>query len=266
MAGPPTGTLGYTMVARSKVAAATVAVLAAGGVAAALTAGEDGARSRADAKPFRPEPQRDPFPANLEGPNRYPIARVEGRPLLYDRPGGRPKIRIAGETEWNTPRVLSVVKHRGKWLAVLVPELKNGDMAWIHMDKVARLGAVTWSLHADLSRRELVVRRDGRRVRRLSVGVGRPGHSTPTGRFAVTDRLRVTDPASPYGCCVLALTGHQTRLPPGWPGGDRLAVHATADLSGLGQEVSLGCMRSDPRDARWLIKKVPLGSPVFIRE
>ena len=254
------------MAGRTKLAAVTVAVLASGGVGALVAGGGgDGDGGRADARQFRPEPQRDPFPARLEGKNRYPVARVDGRPLLYDRPGGKAKIRIAGETEWNTPRVLSVVKHRGKWLAVLVPELKNGDVAWIHMDKVARLGSVTWSLHADLSRRRLVVRRNGKPVRRVRVGVGRPGHSTPKGRFAVTDRLRVTDPASPYGCCVLALTGHQTRLPPGWPGGDRLAVHATADLSGLGQEVSLGCMRSHPDDARWLIKKVPLGTPVFIR-
>lgn len=249
-----------------KLAAATVAVLVSGGVAA-LIAGADSGDSpgQADARQFRPQPQRDPFPANLEGKNRYPVARVEGRPLLYDRPGGKPKIRIAGETEWNTPRVLSVVKHRGKWLGVLVSELKNGDMAWIHMDKVARLGSVTWSLHADLSKRQLVVRRAGKAIRRIRVGVGRAGHSTPKGHFAVTDRLKVRDPGSPYGCCVLALSGHQVRLPPGWPGGDRLAVHATSDLSGLGNAVSLGCMRSHPNDARWLIKRVPLGSPVFIR-
>jgi hypothetical protein len=228
--------------------------------------GDDGGRGAADARPFRPEPERDPFPSGLEGANRYPVARVKGRQLLYDRPGGKPEIRIADETEWNTPRVLSVVRHRGKWLAVLVPELKNRQVAWIRIDHVARLSAVTWSLHADLSKREIVVRHDGRRVRRLRIGVGRPDHKTPTGRFAVTDRLRVTDPASPYGCCVLALNGHQTKLPPGWPGGDRLAVHATADLSGLGHEVSLGCMRADPREARWLIKNVPLGSPVLIHE
>ena len=148
---------------------------------------------------------------------------------------------------------------------MLVPELKNGRVGWIRMDRVAHLGAVGWSLNADLSTRALVVRRDGRVVRRLRVGVGRAGHSTPTGRFAVTDRLRMSDPASPYGCCVLALTGHQTRLPPGWPGGDRLAVHATADLSGLGHAVSAGCLRAHPRQARWLIENVPLGTPVFIR-
>jgi hypothetical protein len=81
----------------------------------------------------------------------------------------------------------------------------------------------------------------------------------------VTDKLRVSDPGSPYGCCVVALTGHQVKLPEGWPGGDRLAVHATKDTSGLGQAVSLGCMRADPKDARWLLETLPLGTPVFIR-
>ncbi|MGI9081356.1 MAG: L,D-transpeptidase [Thermoleophilaceae bacterium] len=248
-------------------AAAVLAVLVAVGIVAAFTlGGGDAGGSEVPAqRPFLPQ-RDDSFPANLEGPNTYAVARISGRRLLYRSPGGEAKIRVADQTEWDTPRALSVVRHRGDWLAVLVPELKNGELGWIHISQVRRLYAVTWSLHVDVSRREIVVRRDGRRVRRLRVGVGRPGHSTPTGRFAVTDRLRVTDPASPYGCCVLALTGHQTKLPPGWPGGDRLAVHATANLSNLGQAVSAGCMRSDPRDARWLIRQVPLGTPVFIRE
>jgi hypothetical protein len=75
----------------------------------------------------------------------------------------------------------------------------------------------------------------------------------------------VTDPGSVYGCCVLALSGHQTRLPEGWPGGDRLAIHATRDIGGIGHRVSLGCMRARSADGRWLILNVPLGTPVFIR-
>ena len=68
-------------------------------------------------------------------------------------------------------------------------------------------------MHADLSRRTLSVERDGKTVRRFGIAVGRKGNPTPEGRFSVTDKLRVTDPGSPYGCCVLALSGHQTRLP-----------------------------------------------------
>ena len=54
-------------------------------------------------------------------------------------------------------------------------------------------------------------------------------------------------------------------LPADWPGGDRLAIHATRDESSIGKAVSLGCMRVQAAHARWLIDHVPLGTPVFIR-
>ncbi|MGH2947089.1 MAG: L,D-transpeptidase, partial [Solirubrobacteraceae bacterium] len=101
-------------------------------------------------------------------------------------------------------------------------------------------------------------------LRRLPVAVGRPDTPTPTGRFAVTDRLRSRRADSPYGCCAIALSGHQTELLPGWPGGDRLAVHGTPQPETIGHAVSLGCMRASRRDLRVLMRRVPLGAPVFV--
>jgi lipoprotein-anchoring transpeptidase ErfK/SrfK len=127
------------------------------------------------------------------------------------------------------------------------------------------VGSVDVSIHIDRSRRRLTVRRAGRVVRRLPIAVGRPGTPTPLGRFAVTDRLHTGRDDSPYGCCALALTGHQTKLLPGWPGGDRLAIHATPQPETIGTAASLGCMRASERDLRALFKTVPPGAPVFIR-
>jgi L,D-transpeptidase catalytic domain len=257
------------------VVAAAIGVLVPAGVVAALTRdGDDaGAASKGavtgtnGTRPFKADRKAaEPFPSDPQSANEHPIAYVRGRTSLYDSPNGKVKLRIAGKTDWDSPRVLSVVERQGNWLAVLVPELKNGQKAWIRDDKIARLNTVPYAIHVDLSGRTLKVEKNGKVVRRARIGVGRVNHSTPVGRFAVTDKLRVSDSTSPYGCCVLALTGHQTRLPAGWPGGDRLAIHATHDLSGLGKAVSLGCMRSDPRDARWMLETVPLGTPVFIRQ
>ena len=89
-----------------------------------------------------------------------------------------------------------------------------------------RPGAVEVPIHVDRSARRLTVRRGGRMPRRVRVAVGRPGTETPTGRFAVTDKLHTKRADSPYGCCALALSGHQPKLLPGWPGGDRLAIRA----------------------------------------
>jgi len=255
--------------------AAAAAVLVPAGMVAALATGGDAdeepagsASSSSGTREFSPAKEgsrsAEPFPSDPQSAEQYPTARIAKRTALYREPGGKVRLRISPDTEWDSPRILSVVERRGRWLAVLVPELKNGQRAWLRDDDVAEVGSVTWSLRADLSKRVLLVRHDGRTVRKVKIGVGRTDHPTPEGRYAVTDKLRVSDPGSPYGCCVLALTGHQTRLPEGWPGGDRLAVHATRDLSGLGKRVSLGCMRTDPRDTKWMMKRVPLGTPVFV--
>jgi lipoprotein-anchoring transpeptidase ErfK/SrfK len=144
-----------------------------------------------------------------------------------------------------------------------VTERRNGRPAWIRR-RAVRLASIDWSIRVDRSARRLALVRDRRVVFRMPVAVGRTGTETPLGRFAVTDKLRPTSADSPYGCCAIALTGHQPRLLPGWPGGDRLAIHATPQAASVGQAASLGCLRAHTRDMQVLLRKVPLGAPVFI--
>jgi L,D-transpeptidase catalytic domain len=222
--------------------------------------GGDGTR---DFVPEKGGPLAAPFPTEPNETSCYSTASIRKSTLLYREPGGEKRLRITPKTEWGSARVLGVVSQRGDWLGVQAAELKNGEIAWIRRDRT-KLDCVSWSLHADLSKRTLQIRHNGRTIRKVHVAIGRKDNPTPKGRFTVTDRLQVTTQGSPYGCCVLALTGHQTNLPPYWPGGDRLAVHATNDESSIGQPVSLGCMRAESAEARWLINHIPLGSPVFI--
>ena len=225
------------------------------------TRGGDGTRNFV---PAEGGPLEAPFASDPRTSSCYSTAYVQQSTVLFREPGGEPRLRITKRTEWGSPRVLGVVGQRGDWLGVQASELKNGEIAWIPRER-ARVDCVRWSLHADLSKRELFVRKDGHTVRKFRIAIGSSGHTTPLGRFSVTDKLKVTDEDSPYGCCVLALTGHQTDLPDDWPGGDRLAVHATTDLSSIGKAVSLGCMRVRSEEARWLISKMPLGAPIFVR-
>ncbi len=209
-------------------------------------------------------PFEAPFPAEPQPIACFSTAFASGKTTLYRKPGGRVRIRLAARTEWGSPRIFGVVRRRGDWVSVQAPELGNDEIAWLPAHR-AKLDCVRWSMHVDLSRRRLFVQRDGVTVRRFEIAVGRKENPTPRGRFSVTDKLRVSDPGSPYGCCVLALTGHQTDLPAEWPGGDRLAVHATRELSSLGEAASLGCMRVTSTQARWLIRTIPLGAPLFVK-
>ena len=73
---------------------------------------------------------------------------------------------------------MAVVRQRGEWLAVQVPELDNGDVGWLRASD-AELNTVPWSLHVDLSNRQLIVRQDGPFVRRMAIAIGSPDHPTP---------------------------------------------------------------------------------------
>jgi len=194
------------------------------------------------------------------------VAIVRRAVPLRVRPKGRVAFRAHRWTEFGSTRVLSIAAQRGPWLGVVTPELPNGKLAWVHMEnRGLHYRRHAYSLHADLSGRWVELRRGGRRLKRITVAVGRPGSDTPTGRFAVTDKLRGSAYGSYYGCCILALSGKQPNLPPGWQGGNRLAIHGTNAPGSIGAAASAGCLRAADSDLRILMRRVPLGTPVFIR-
>jgi lipoprotein-anchoring transpeptidase ErfK/SrfK len=248
---------------RGRITAALAFVIAASGCGAAAPADRPAAQAEgAQAGAFQPVRERRAAPKRPK--HRWVVARVTGRSTLRARPGGRVIARIGTRTEFGSPRVLAVTGRRGAWLRVVATEHPNGGHAWLPAAH-ARLAGTDFSLHVDRSRRELTLRHGGEVLRRLPVAVGRPDTPTPLGRFAVTDMLHTGRADSPYGCCAIALSGHQTQLLPGWPGGDRLAIHATPQPDTIGKAVSLGCMRALARDVRALMRRVPLGTPVFVR-
>src|SRR5947209_9811967 len=186
-------------------------------------------------------------------------------PLVARRSPGGPRLAVLPvRTEFGSPDVLSVVRHVGKWLGVLTPSAGNGKLAWIRLDQVA-LSRVRWEIDVSLSARKVTVRRAGQVVARDVVAIGAPASPTPTGRFAVTDRLDTQDPSGPYGCCIVALSAVAPHAIQGWGGGNRIAIHSTPETWSIGQPVSHGCLRLSLAEGRWLLEHVPLGTPTFIR-
>ena len=138
-------------------------------------------------------------------------------------------------------------------------KLRNGAHGFVRRSQVR----LTWSpltIDVDLSGRLLRVWRRGRVVLRAAVGIGAAGTPTPIGRFGVTDKLTGLNPAA-YGCCILALSAHQTHLPPGWPGGDRIAIHGGG---GIGAATSNGCLHATGAVLRWLMSRISLGTEVDV--
>lgn len=199
-------------------------------------------------------------------PNGTPAA-LAARPLhggvvLRASPGGRPIVRVGPRGPLGGPLVLGVVGVRGRWVQVTAEALPNGRDGWVEFGRDVSVQPVEWTLRASLSRRALYVLRGSRLVRTIPVGIGAPSSPTPTGRFALAEKL--TGPFGPaYGCCILALTARQPHLPAGW--NTRItyyvAIHAG---TGQGSAVSAGCLHAREADVRYLMRTVPLGTPVQI--
>ena len=197
------------------------------------------------------------------------IAEVQpGQALaLRSRPFGRVLARVGAKTPFGSQRALSVVATRHKrWLAVTEAGVGNNRVVWVDAKSGGlRYARTRYELDVDLSARTLIVSRNGAAVRRLSIGVGRAGSPTPTGTFAVTDKLNGPAYSAAYGCCILALSATQPNLPAGWSGGNRIAIHGTLSSSDFGRAVSAGCVHASDSDLRFLMRMVPLGTPVVIR-
>lgn len=119
-------------------------------------------------------------------------------------------------------------------------------------------------LVASLGERLLTFRLNGSTVLSTRVAVGAPESPTPLGRFKVTEKLSGEPYGGVYGCCILAINARQRRLPAGWTGGNRVAIHGTAELSSIGQAVTAGCLRVDEHPLRRLMDLVPVGTTVLV--
>jgi hypothetical protein len=205
--------------------------------------------------------------AHTAAPPSGTTAALAARPLhgsviLYSRPNGPRLVKVGPRGALGGPVVFGVVGVRGRWVDVTSEALPNGVHGWARFGRDVSVQPVRWTLTASLFKRELYVLRDGRLVRTIPVGIGATGSPTPTGRFAIAETVSgAFGPA--YGCCILALTARQPHLPPGWNTHLTyyVAIHAG---SGQGSAVSAGCLHATEADVRYLMRTVPLGTPVQI--
>jgi L,D-transpeptidase catalytic domain len=203
--------------------------------------------------------RREARPAEPSG-TLVAAVRPGHRLALHLRPGGHSVGVLGSRTVYGSQLTMPVVRTRGDWLGVLSAAMPNGHVGWIRAQPGAlAFGHVKLELEADLSRRLLRVWERGHVVRRIRVGIGRPGTPTPTGRFSITDKMPGSSLGPYYGCCLLAISGNQPHPPPGWTGGARLAIHG-----GPYGAVSAGCLHADTADLRYLTRVVPLGTQIVI--
>jgi lipoprotein-anchoring transpeptidase ErfK/SrfK len=208
-----------------------------------------------------PKPRKAALPV-APGPGAI-VAVLRHSTALRAAPHGRRLARLPTKTQFGSPETVLVVRHVPGWLGVIATQAGNGKVGWIPLS-AASLIRDNWELKVSLKARRLTVLRGGKVLKHYTVAIGQPAAPTPTGRFAVTDRLTTGNPSGPYGCCILALSAKSPHAIQGWDGGDRIAIHSTPETWSIGEAVSHGCLRLTLAEGRWLLGHVPLGTPTLI--
>lgn len=235
-------------------------------IALGLSGGGTPARATTSATHFSPVgAPRAPVRPGLRLPagSGTLVALLIHHTQMRSRPAGPVVAPVAVRTPFGSPEAMWVRRVAGRWLGVVSPLAGNNRLGWIPASAAA-LSRIGWELQVSLTARQLTVVEDGRAVEHYRVAVGAPTSPTPTGRFAVTDRLSTGDPAGPYGCCILALSAVAPHAIQGWSGGNRIAIHSTPESWTIGEAASHGCVRLTLAEGRWLLTHIPLGTPTVI--
>jgi lipoprotein-anchoring transpeptidase ErfK/SrfK len=161
------------------------------------------------------------------------------------------------------PRVFLVQEERQGWLRVLLPVRPNHSQGWIHASDV-RVTQHDYRMVISLSKHTLTVFKGSTAIMEEPVGLGTATTPTPGGVFYTKELLRPANPKGSFGPYAYGLSGYSQVLSEFLGGDGTLGIHGTNDPSGLGGNVSHGCIRVQNSAITRLAGLLPLGVPVQI--
>jgi lipoprotein-anchoring transpeptidase ErfK/SrfK len=184
------------------------------------------------------------------------------------RLSARPVARLHLDTEDGLPEVYLVLRRTtgssGRtWFQIRIPQRPNGSTGWVQEQSLGPLQVVRTLLVVDRRTVHAVLYRNGRKVFRAPVGVGKPGTPTPSGRFWIRERLTLRGGHGLYGPLAFG-TGAYSVLTD-WPGGGVVGIHGTNEPRLVPGRPSHGCIRMHNGDILRLARLMPIGTPVRIR-
>jgi lipoprotein-anchoring transpeptidase ErfK/SrfK len=151
----------------------------------------------------------------------------------------------------------------GRYGRVVVPWSHPQAKGWIDISRLNR-SQTNIRVVADLSERQIDVFRGCRKLFSFPTAIGASQSPSPTGTFFVTDLTRVPPSLPQFGSFAFGLSGIQPNTPPGWTGGNQMAIHGTNYPSSIGTPASAGCLRVSEASLDRLRRLIKPGTPVDI--
>ncbi len=189
---------------------------------------------------------------------------------VYDAPGAALASRaLANPQPSGAPLVLLVTEQRAGWLQVLLPVRPNGSTGWIRAEQ-ASLVTHDFRLVVELGAHRITAYQGREVLLSEPIGVGTRDAPTPGGLYYIKELFQPLDANGrlysdgPYGPYAYGLSGFSEVLFDFAGGDGQFGIHGTNDPSGLGRDVSHGCIRMSNAGITLLAQTLPLGIPVDI--
>jgi lipoprotein-anchoring transpeptidase ErfK/SrfK len=212
-----------------------------------------------------PEPEAPTTTTTAHPVYTVAVAAVARVPVFETPTEGQPVHTLRSpRPPSDNPLPFLVVEEQPEWLNVMLPVRPNGSTGWVRRSDVS-LHTHAFRIVVELGAHRLTVYEGVDVVLQEPVGLGVATTPTPGGIFYTTE-LYAVDPSQPYyGPYAFGLSGYSEVLY-SFAGGDgQLAIHGTDDPSGIGRNVSNGCIRLRNEAITQLAHTLPLGVPVEVR-
>jgi lipoprotein-anchoring transpeptidase ErfK/SrfK len=138
----------------------------------------------------------------------------------------------------------------------------NGLRGWVREESLGPRGLTRLQLVIDRHRLVATLFRDGRRIWRSRIGVGKPSTPTPGGRFWIREKFRTGNPGGFYGPWAMGTSAYSNLSD--WPGGGVVGIHGTSQPGLIPGRPSHGCIRVPNRAVSRLARLMGVGTPVWV--
>lgn len=212
-------------------------------------------------------PARPPVPAGhppAPPPGSTVATATGGTVAVYPSPGApSPLTSLSNPNSLGAPLVFLVTATQGSWMRVMLPLRPNGSQGWIRSDQV-QLSSDPYKVDVSLSAHRLTVLDAGHAVLQVPVAVGKPGATTPTGQFYLTELLAPPDPSGAYGPYAYGTSDFSNTYYSFEGGPGQIGVHGTNEPWVIGHDASHGCIRLFDADITKVASLVPPGTPLDV--
>jgi lipoprotein-anchoring transpeptidase ErfK/SrfK len=183
--------------------------------------------------------------------------------VVYDAPDGPEKAKLSNPNENGAPLTFLEREERPGWVRVLLPMRPNGSEGWVKASDV-RLTSHNYKIRVELTAHRVVVTDHDKVILDTPAGIGKAETQTPVGLYYTKELLQPPNPNTVYGHYAYGLSGYSNVIFKVQGGDGVIGIHGTNDPSGLGKDVSHGCIRISNDAIDMLAKTLPLGVPVEI--